>query len=177
MDDSSNQKLNFRDPRSKEDENEFLPEYFDSITTEEPSTEEKKNVLDNESTDRDPKFGIYDYQNVRNAKTRLLHDLDNVPTEILRETFLKDHGNHVKRSRFEQRDLQSHEHTAEEPEAEEETKENVMNSSLNLWVLESEKELQDKKDRYVRSKRSLKNDDTVLKKIANVGTFSFISIM
>lgn len=174
VDDTRSHKLKLRDPRSKEDVNEYLSDYIDIFTTELPLTPDYKNTLQKESLNNGSRYGIYDYQNVRNAKTRLLHDLDNVPTDILRETYFKNQDSQIK-SRFKERDLQSREEsmidTEELPRSENENKEaDSVNSSLNLWVLESEKEIEDKRDRYVRSKRDL-SDGIVFNRIPSTGEF------
>lgn len=174
VDDSRNYKINSRDPRSKEDINESLPEYFDVFTTEEPTATpatkkqktQKKNLADSS------KYGIYDYRNIRNARSRLLHDLSNVPTDILRETYIKDRESQFKKSRFEQRDLQSHEDRMKQnEELMRETEEEVVsrNNSVNLWDLESEKELEDKKNGYVRGKRSAESDRMIFNRVTSTG--------
>lgn len=166
MDDSRHYKLNSRDPRSRENIDEFS-EYFDVFTTEIPSNPEEE-TNSNVSSSNDPRYGIYDYRNVRNAKTRLLHDLNKLPIDILRETYIKNQKNQLKRSRFEQRDLQSHENRDKELiKGAEEL--GAINSSLNLWILESEKELEDKKNGYARGKRSVNDGGTVFNKITSTG--------
>lgn len=114
------------------------------------------------------KDGIYDYKNVRNAKTRLLHDLNKLPIDILRETYFKNQKNQLKKSRFEQRDLQSHENRDKELIKDIEEP-GPINSSLNLWILESEKELEDKKNGYAKGKRSVNDGVTAFNKIMSTG--------
>lgn len=169
VDDSRNYKYNSRDPRSKEDINELLPDYFDILTTEKPPTTEKEELKTNEGLlGTDEKYGMYDYQNVRNAKARLLVDLSKVPTDILREEYQNNHKSQIRRSRFEQRDLQPQEDIMNQAPEQDETS---TNSALNLWILESEKEFDDKKNGYVRGKRSLIDGDIIFNKITTTGKF------
>lgn len=154
---SRNYRFNPRDPRSKENLNDPSTE---GPTTEKPKTT-KKNLGDG-------KYGIYDYRNVRSAKDRLLHDLNDVPTNILRDTYFR---NRERKSRFEQRDLQSHgDRTMEQNEESTAEDERLAsdNMSLNLWDLETEKELEDKRNGYVRGKRDASYED-ILDSVTNTG--------
>lgn len=171
VDDSRNFKLNPRDPRSKEDISE--PDYFDEIsTTEETVTKPPKRKTQKKNLGENSKFGVYDYRNIRNARNRLLHDLSNVPTDILRETYFNNRESQFKKSRFEQRDLQSHEERMKQDEELLEEAEEEMtskNDSLNLWDLESEKELDDKRNGYVRGKRNADKDGIVFNRVTSTG--------
>lgn len=165
----SNIKLNSRDPRSKED-----PLYSDSdeeySSMEDVTTEKPPENQDNYS--EKPKYGIYDYKNIYNARNRLLHDLSNLPSEILRETYFKNREHQLRKSRFEQRDIKSHKDRIKENEEVRKVidKEKVAatNVSENLWDLESEKEMADKENGYFRGKRDV-NFTSGITQVTSVG--------
>ncbi|KAI4469664.1 hypothetical protein MML48_1g18960 [Holotrichia oblita] len=123
------------------------------------------------------KNGIYEYRNVRNAKDRLLHDLNAIPDDILKDTYLKTREQQLRRSRFEQRDLFSHkdrnkENVDVEKVLEEEMK-GAVNASENLWKLESEKELDDRDNHYnSHYKRQATINITGVPKLTSVGALA-----
>ncbi|KAK4873363.1 hypothetical protein RN001_015392 [Aquatica leii] len=148
-----------RDPRSK------------SVTTVASAAKTlKKNLSE------DVKYGIYDYKNVQRAHTRLLHDLNNLPNEILRDTYFKNREHQLRKSRFEQRDVISHEERIKESEDVhriiEEEKKAAVNLSESLWDLESEKELRDKDNNPWRGKRDVTNTIVGIPKLTSVGALA-----
>lgn len=156
--DANLRKNNNRDPREE--------------AKEEPKiTQSKKKNLS------DLKYGIYDPKNIKMARNRLFHDLNNQPTDILKETFFKNRENQLKKSRFEQRDITSHldkrlEKAAVDKIIEEERK-RMENVSYNLWDVESEKELQDKESGYWRGKRESTYFFNAVRKISSVGNWFY----
>lgn len=127
----------------------------------------KKNFVEATSS------GIYDYRNVKNSHNRLLHDLNNLPTEILRDTYFKTRERQLRKSRFEQRDINSHaDRTKENEEVKRqlnEEKNAPINSSKSLWDLESEKELLDRNNGYWRAKRQANQTIRGIPKMTSVG--------
>lgn len=139
-------------------------------STETTSKTQKKNLADM------TKNGIYEYRNVRNAKDRLLHDLNALPDDILKDTYFKTRKQQLRRSRFEQRDLFPHkDRNKEKVDVErtlEEEKKGAFNASENLWKLESEKELNDRENHYNSfGKRQATINITGLPKLTSVGKF------
>ncbi|CAH1981821.1 unnamed protein product [Acanthoscelides obtectus] len=128
-----------RDPRKSERKNSK------SVST-------KKNLSDTKS--------IYDYDNVRSARKRLMDDVDYVPTEILKDTFVKNEETRLRRSKFEQRDVNTHYDKIKEKEdiqkiIQKKLDDMKANETLNLWQLESEKEVQDWSSGNYRGKRAV----------------------
>ncbi|XP_044747625.1 uncharacterized protein LOC123308894 [Coccinella septempunctata] len=136
-------RISNRDPRSK------------------PSPKKEDEEMKTPNTDKTSegvKTGsIYDYKNVRLARSRLLHDLSNSPDEILSDIFYKNLENRLRTSKFEQRDLSAHRNKKAEEESIssfiEEHKKMQKNATLNLWNLESEKEETERRNNYWRSSR------------------------
>ncbi|CAH1113366.1 unnamed protein product [Psylliodes chrysocephalus] len=150
---------NTRDPRSKDNTN--------ISRRQETSSSKKKNLSEKNN-------GIYDYTNVRRSRNRLLHDVDYVPTEILKDSYVKNEEMRLRKSRFEQRDVNTHIDKIKEKEEiqkiiKKQIEEAKKNESLSLWDLESEKEMKDWLDRQYRSKRdaNFSLDGTV--KVTSVG--------
>lgn len=175
-----NLKLNNRDPRSKEDINEkSLSEAMDAYDYSTPTVVAEKDVTKRRSQKKNlqdsVKYGIYDYKNVKNARSRLLHDLTNLPNEILRDTFFKNRERQLRKSRFEQRDLKSHNDRMKENEEVrniiEKEKEASLNTSETLWDLESEKEVKDRENGYVRGKREANFTASRTANVLSVGKF------
>ncbi|CAH2019711.1 unnamed protein product, partial [Acanthoscelides obtectus] len=133
------ERLENRDPRKSERKNSK------SVST-------KKNLSDTKS--------IYDYDNVRSARKRLMDDVDYVPTEILKDTFVKNEETRLRRSKFEQRDVNTHYDKIKEKEdiqkiIQKKLDDMKANETLNLWQLESEKEVQDWSSGNYRGKRAV----------------------
>ncbi|KAF5276755.1 hypothetical protein FQR65_LT16205 [Abscondita terminalis] len=150
-----------RDPRSK------------TATTSAPSSSAKtlkKNLSE------DVKYGVYDYKNVQRAHTRLLHDLNTIPSEILRDTYFKNREHQLRKSRFEQRDVISHEERMKESEDVhriiEQEKKAAVNMSETLWDLESEKEAQDRESYSWRGKREATSFLEGIPKLTSVGALA-----
>lgn len=162
---------NNRDPRSKSEtttvNQETSQESTQNSSEAVPKTSKKKNLSES------PRYGIYDYKNVQKAHTRLLHDLNNIPSEILRDTCFKNRENQLRKSKFEQRDLKSHEERIRENEEVrkviEHEKKTSFNLSESLWDLESEKELQDKENGYWRGKREVNYNLVGIPRLTSVG--------
>ncbi|KAJ8975519.1 hypothetical protein NQ317_010634 [Molorchus minor] len=159
---------NNRDPRSKEKKmsSSKMPEN-EQVKNEKPTSSKKKNLSDK-------KYGVYDYKNIRLARNRLLHDVNNLPTDILKDTFLKNRETWLRKSKFEQRDVNSHkEKSNDDDEVQkvlEEGREALQqNHSLSLWDLESEKEMQDWESGSYRGKRDASYNLESVTKITSVG--------
>jgi hypothetical protein len=153
---------NNRNSRSKEDN-----------THTQFKTEDQKKTLSKKKNLPDPKYGIYDYENIKMARNRLLHDLNNLPWGILRDTYFKNRESQLRKSKFEQRDITSHidkiKQNEEVKSIIDEEKKAAANSSYNLWDLESEKELRDKENGYWRKKREVNYTFNGIRKITSVG--------
>jgi hypothetical protein len=153
---------NNRNSRSKEDNT-----HTQFKTEDQKKTQSKKKNLP------DPKYGIYDYENIKMARNRLLHDLNNLPWGILRDTYFKNRESQLRKSKFEQRDITSHidkiKQNEEVKSIIDEEKKAAANSSYNLWDLESEKELRDKENGYWRKKREVNYTFNGIRKITSVG--------
>lgn len=167
---------NSRDPRSKSDINTKTQTLQESAeNTTEKMLETNKTLKKNLS--EEPRYGIYDYKNIQKAHTRLLHDLNSLPNEILRDTYFKNRERQLRKSRFEQRDLKSHHDRIKENDdlekAIEEEKKASFNLSESLWDLESEKELQDKENGYWRVKREEKLNLGV-PRLTSIGMFLYV---
>lgn len=158
------------DYTSEESENAFPKNSRDPRSKPETTTK-KKNLPE-------PPYGIYDYQNIRMAKNRLLNDLNNIPLDILRDTYFKNRENQLRKSKFEQRDIVSHLDKMKENEEVKKTlemeKKKVENGSFTLWDLESEKEAQDRENGYYRGKRTTDYKSRNNKKITSVGKYLLI---
>lgn len=148
-----------RDPRSKEKK-------LNSAGTQE-SKSKKKNLSDK-------KHGIYSYLNIKNSGNRLLTDLNNLPTDILRDTYIKNEERRLKKSKFEQRDINSHRDKIKENKEIKriinEEKKAMQNMSLHLWDLESEKEIEERENNAWRGKREVSTLVNRIRKISSVGT-------
>lgn len=138
---------NNRDPRSKEKNiNRSKEEAIDSSKN---TKSKKKNLSDK----------IYGFHNVRLAKNRLLHDEEALPTDILRDTYFKNEENRLRKTKFEQRDVNSHlvgemDDTDIKNIIEEQRQNSLVNHSTTLWDIETENEIGEKEDRgYLRKKR------------------------
>lgn len=158
-----------RDPRSK----------FDSVqstrsTSTLVGTETKEDSTTMSSADDKSAYGIYDYKNVHNSRNRLLHDLNSVPSEILRETFFKTRERQLRRSKFEQRDITAHKDKLKDNDEvrkllDAEKRASYNGTALHLWDLESEKELT---DNYGRGKRGLKPQIRGVPKLTSIGNLN-----
>ncbi|EEZ99777.2 hypothetical protein TcasGA2_TC002556 [Tribolium castaneum] len=138
-----------------------------------PRSEDNTPQVTNRISQNPPKYGIYDYQNIKMARNRLLHDLNNLPLEILRDTYFKNRESQLRKSKFEQRDITSH---IDKIKQNEEVKKIIdterkvaENTSFSLWDLESEKELQDKENGYWRGKRAVNYTFSAIRRITSVG--------
>lgn len=162
-------KFSNRDPRSKEDN--VYEEYTTTAetTTSQPHKQKSKKKALSEA----PAYGIYDYKNIYNARNRLLHDLNNLPSDILRDTYFKNRERQLRKSRFEQRDVKSHRDRMKENEdvkkVIEKEKMEATNTSESLWDLESEKEMQDKENGYFRGKRAVNYTTTANVRVTSMG--------
>lgn len=147
---------NTRDPRNR-----------DNISKKNSSTTTTKKNLS------ESPLGIYDTHNIRLSKNRLLHDLDHLPTEILKDTYVKNEENRLRRSKFEQRDVNTHYDKVKEKEdirkIIQKEIDRVKNSSFNLWDLESEKELKDQIEGNIRGKRDVNYESDGTIKVISVG--------
>ncbi|CAG9855817.1 unnamed protein product [Phyllotreta striolata] len=146
------ERSNNRDPRSKDNK---------------LNTTKKKNLSES------PK-GIYDFANVLRSENRLLHDVDYVPTEILKDTYVKNEEMRLRKSRFEQRDVNKHVDKIKEKEEiqniiKKQIEEAKKNESLTLWDLESEKEMKEWLDRQYRGKREANYTSEGRVKVTSVG--------
>ncbi|CAH1119834.1 unnamed protein product [Phaedon cochleariae] len=145
-----------RDPRSKE----HRPR------TKDFSSSRKKNLSDRNG-------GVYGYNNMNLARNRLFHDVNYVPTEIIKDTFVKNEEGRLKKSKFEQRDVNAHIDKLKEKEeirkVINEELEEGKNSSTTLWDLESEQEMKDWVDRSYRAKRNVNYTFESTTKITSVG--------
>ncbi|KAK5640326.1 hypothetical protein RI129_011137 [Pyrocoelia pectoralis] len=120
--------------------------------------------------------GIYDYKNIEKAHTRLLHDLNDLPSDILKDTYFKNREHQLRKSRFEQRDLKSHEERMKESadihKIIEEEKRSTVNLLETLWDLESEKELRERENNNWRSKRNINYNFTGIPRLTSVGALA-----
>uniref|UniRef100_A0A1Y1L8D8 FAM234A/B beta-propeller domain-containing protein n=1 Tax=Photinus pyralis TaxID=7054 RepID=A0A1Y1L8D8_PHOPY len=121
-------------------------------------------------------YGIYDYKNIEKAHTRLLHDLNDLPSDILKDTYFKNREHQLRKSRFEQRDLKSHEErireSADVHRIIEEEKKSARSALETLWDLESEKEKQERDDGNWRSKRDANYSFTGIPRLTSVGALA-----
>lgn len=153
-----NKVLTNRDPRNKD-----LLKKFNTTT-------KKKNLSEKSR-------GIYDVHNIRQSRNRLLRDLDDIPTDILKDTFYKNEENRLRKSKFEQRDVNLHYDKMKEKQEirniiEQEIESTKNLSSFNLWDLESEKELKDRIDGAYRGKREVNYLSQGMYKVISVGKYS-----
>ncbi|XP_023022317.2 uncharacterized protein [Leptinotarsa decemlineata] len=148
-----------RDPRSKDRKT-------NNHTSKSISKTRKKDLFGE-------KNGIYDYRNVRLSRNRLLRDVDYIPTDIFKDTFIKNEEMRLRKSKFEQRDVNTH--TDKIKEKEEIRKiidkelEESKKSPTTLWDLESEKEMEDWVDGNYRGKRDINYASSSISKITSVG--------
>lgn len=170
--DESVQKGGGRDPRSKEKKttepsDASEPNSKNDQKGKPRSSSKKKNLSDKHYG------GVYDNRNLHLARNRLFHDINNVPTEILKDTFFKNEERRLRKSKFEQRDINAHNDKMKEHEEIrriiEEEKEALQNASMNLWDLESEKEMQDWESGNYRGKREVNYTFDSITKITSVG--------
>lgn len=109
-------------------------------------------------------YDIYDYQNVQKSRSKLMQDLNSSPTEILKQTYFKNLERQLRKSRFQQRDIESEADKVKENEqiqaAIEEKKKELANTSESLWDLETEKEEEDRKNGYWRGKREVNTNSS-----------------
>ncbi|CAH0546377.1 unnamed protein product [Brassicogethes aeneus] len=154
-------KGNDRDPRSKQKASSAA-----HIATNRETKSKKKNLSEN-------KYGIYDYQNIKNARSRLSNDINNTPTNILKDTYFKNEESRLKKSRFEQRDINDRQDRIKENEEIkkiiEKQKESMKNMSYSLWDLESEKEEEEKENNLYRAKRDVDVGSNKIRKISSIG--------
>lgn len=95
-------------------------------------------------------YGIYDYRNTRAAHPRLSHDLTSSPDDILRDTYYSHRERQLRQSaRFRERDISaaSGDTEAEVKKLIQVEKANEKGEALNLWNLESERELNDNEEK------------------------------
>lgn len=167
---NNEQKMTNRDPRSK------------LISEPNPSTTTDKNYYTTEPSIKEKSaYGIYDYKNIHNARNRLLHDLNSLPSQILRDTYFKNRERDLRKSRFEQRDITSHKDKLKDNEEvteilENEKKNSYNSTSLHLWDLESENELKDKKNGLWRGKRDVSEKFNGVPKLTSIGKSFLITL-
>lgn len=133
---------NNRDPRNKDVAN-------DNETKVNSTKTKKKNLSDGLT-------GMYDPKNMRSAKNRLLHDLDHLPDDILKDTFVKNEERRLRKSRFQLRDVGTHYDKEKEKQEIQKTIQDELKSMSNhytLWDIESEREMKDKDTTKYRGKR------------------------
>ncbi|XP_050299477.1 uncharacterized protein LOC126738245 [Anthonomus grandis grandis] len=137
-----------RDPRSKEK---------GTLNLKDPAPNpksQKKNLSDK----------IYGYHNIRLAKNRLLRDEESLPTDILKETYFKNEENRLRKTKLEQRDVNSHvvgemDDSDIKMILDEQKRDALQNHSTTLWDIETESELVEREDRgYIRRKRDLSTE-------------------
>lgn len=126
-----------------------------------PRSRIKPTITTSASTTDSMDYGIYDHKNVQKSRSKLMHDLNNSPTEILKDTYFKNLERQLRKSRFQQRDVKS-EADKEKENAQirsviEEKKKELLNASESLWDLETEKEEEERKNGYWRGKRAAGN--------------------
>ncbi|XP_076263482.1 uncharacterized protein LOC143198239 [Rhynchophorus ferrugineus] len=156
-----------RDPRSKEKKINTAKTSANNEPPKAPKST-KKNLSDK----------IYSYRNVRLAKERLLNDQENLPTDILRDTYFKNEESRIKKAKLEQRDVNSHpvgqiDSNDIQNILENEKNNYILNGSTTLWDLENEKEITEREDNvYLREKRDVSLPDFVWQstpKVSSVG--------
>lgn len=173
---SSNILTNSRDPRSKTSP-ENLTDFQDYEDTSDTTIDDdfKKTKKKNLSDDLEA-ITPNDFKNIYAARNRLLHDLNDVPNEILRQTFEK---NKALKQALRPRDTRD-EKNENEKEIEKKEAKNI-ELPETLWDLESEKELEDRENGYYRGKReTLKEKFHGIPRITSTGKcnlfFTFILI-
>lgn len=154
--------LNHRNPRSKIKASTAIP--------------------NEDSTKRTPiEYNMYDYQNVQKSRSKLMSDLNSSPTEILKQTYFKNLERQLRKSRLQQRDIESEADKIKGNEqikaVIEEKKKELANTSESLWDLETDKEEEDRKNGYWRGKREV-NTSTVygIPRVTSTGRNLQISI-
>lgn len=142
---------NSRDPRSKSN-SDNLTELLDYGDRSQEQKSKKKNL-----SDAVPALTPNDYQNIYAARNRLLHDLNEVPNEILRQTFEKNKALRQSRDgKLQERDLRNEKKDDEKDIQKKEAKN--IEQPETLWDLESEKELEDRENGYYRGKRETEKE-------------------
>lgn len=138
-----------RDPRSKN-----LDNLTDDDTDKQKSR--KKNLSDDIQT-----MTPNDYKNIIAARNRLLHDLNELPSDILRQTFEKNKA--LRQSRDSKFDEKNGGKELEKKEAK--------NVELpeTLWDLESEKEMEDRENGYYRGKRDADTNAKGISRVSSTG--------
>lgn len=139
-----------RDPRNRNTEN--LTEY-----ELEMQKSRKKNLSDDIQA-----MNPNDFKNIYAARNRLLTDLNELPSEILRQTF--EHNKAFRQSR----DSKFEEQTGKEVEKKEAKSVELPET---LWDLESEKELEDRENGYYRGKRDTNDKIRGISKVTSTGKF------
>lgn len=139
-----------RDPRSR---------YPENLTEENLDLQKsrKKNLSDEIDS-----MAPSDYRNVRASRYRLLNDLNELPNDILRQTFERNkalrQSRDSKNGAKDEKELEKKEaKTVEVPET--------------LWDLESEKELEDRENGYYRGKRETLPKVRGIPKVSSTGKF------
>lgn len=137
-----------RDPRSRYPEN-LTEDYLNDLL----NRSRKKNLSD-ETDSLTPN----DYKNVKASRTRLLHDLNDLPNEILRQTFERNKALRQSRDSKNGKEVKKEVKNIELPET--------------LWDLESEKEMEDRQNGYYRGKRDV-TDNKIrgIPKVTSTGKF------
>lgn len=161
-----------RDPRSKADTDNKTPlqltdKEADTTRDYEKRKTKKKNLADTHNE----AYGPNDYNNIYMARNRLLHDLNDLPTEILRETYQKNRERQLRNNKFEQRDLRYRENEGDEAVNKTEEEMKNMNFPESLWDLESEKELEDRENGYWRGKRDAEYSPVGIPRITSTGNY------
>lgn len=152
-----------RDPRSKTSSQQNVN------VNKQPNPRQEKNSKKKNLSSGTQNYGPNDYKNVYMARNRLLHDLNDLPTEILKETYLKNQQRQFRNNKFQQRDLRYREN--DDLNKTDNIEEQVKNGNFpeSLWDLESEKELEDRENGYWRGKRDTDNILLGIPRITSTG--------
>lgn len=154
-----------RDPRSKTTNTNQQNNDKENVDFDKRKSK-KKNLAENQN------YGPNDYKNVYMARNRLLHDLKDLPTEILRETYVKNRKRQFRNNKFQQRDLRYHLNKTDD--IEEQIKDG--NFPESLWDLESEKELEDRENGYWRGKRDAAGLPIGIPRISSTGNVLVVAL-
>lgn len=187
-----------RDPRSKDKyeelQNSTMPNSnkTENLTNKEPQISAEngpsgveKRLLKN--------LNNYDeYANIQNARNRLLHDLSNVPRDILRQSYLENAERELEmisnelenkyrnrnNNKFQQRDLRYRQKNYQQMSSVKKELESMYDERRreSLWDLESEKEQDDKEHGYWRGKREMINYNRYIPKIDSTGELNSNSL-
>ncbi|GLV42598.1 uncharacterized protein CBL_03337 [Carabus blaptoides fortunei] len=158
-----------RDPRSKADTDNNTPQLTDKGEGVTRDYEKRKTKKKNLADTHNEAYGPNDYNNIYMARNRLLHDLNDLPTEILRETYQKNRERQLRNNKFEQRDLRYRENEGDETVNKTEAETKNMHFPESLWDLESEKELEDRENGYWRGKRDAEYSPVGIPRITSTG--------